>query len=121
MANYKIENVNFEDSAFRRGDKLWNATSLYDFAKMKGYPVLDCPLWALDLSEKVFKLDNTSDFIAQMKRVKKCSLKYPIILDDMGQVADGNHRVCKAMLLGLDTIKAIRLLEMPPADEIINE
>ena len=55
------------------------------------------------------------------KRVNQCSLEYPIILDEVGQIADGYHRLCKAILEGKETIKAIRLLEMPAPDRISEE
>ncbi len=60
-------------------------------------------------------------FIENYKRVEDCSLDYPVILDDEGFIADGNHRLCKAILEGKDTIKAIRLLKMPAPDIKGNE
>jgi len=51
-----------------------------------------------------------------MKRVQNTDLKYPIILDVKGVVADGYHRVAKAILEGKSTIKAYRLKQMPPYD-----
>ena len=53
--------------------------------------------------------------------MQDCSLNYPIILDDCGQIADGYHRLCKAILEGRETIKAIRLEEMPAPDRIEEE
>ena len=38
-----------------------------------------------------------------------------------GQVADGYHRICKAIIEGKTSIKAYRLQEMPPVDEHLNE
>lgn len=112
----KISEMGFGESQYKRGNKVWKAATLYLFAKAKEYPVQDLPLWAVDLSSNMFKLENMKDFIFQCKRVQECSLDYPIILDDFGQIADGNHRICKAILEGKETIKAIRLEEMPAYD-----
>lgn len=118
MAAVKISQMTFGESEFVRGNKVWRAETLYLFAKAKGYPVLDLPLWAVDLTDKAFLADNLSQFIFQCKRVQDCSLDYPIILDDCGQIADGYHRVCKAIIEGRETIKAIRLEAMPAPDRI---
>lgn len=118
MGAVKISQMTFGESEFVRGDKVWKAETLYLFAKAKGYKVRHLPLWAVDLSDKAFSADNLSHFIFQCKRVLDCSLDYPIILDDCGQIADGYHRLCKAILEGRETIKAIRLEEMPAPDRI---
>ena len=113
-----IENITFDRSEFRRGNNVWLAETLYLFAKAKEYPVLDLPLWAIDLSDEPFESRNLKQFIENVKRVNDCSLEYPVILDDCGQIADGYHRLCKAILEGRETIKAIRLEEMPSPDRI---
>lgn len=118
MAAVKISQMTFGESEFVRGNKVWRAETLYLFAKAKGYPVRNLPLWAVDLTDKAFSADNLSQFIFQCKRVQDCSLDYPIILDDCGQIADGYHRVCKAIIEGRETIKAIRLEAMPAPDRI---
>lgn len=112
-----IDDMSFEESEYRRGDKIWKAQTLYDFAKAKEYPVMDMPLWNIDLTDEPFECSQLHNFIFQCKRVCGCSLDYPIILDDVGQIADGYHRLCKAILEGKETIKAIRLLEMPAPDK----
>ena len=113
-----ISRCSFKESEFYRGENVWKAETLYLFAKAKKYPVRDLPLWAVDLSDKAFSCNNLSQFIFQCRRVQETSLEYPIILDDFGQIADGYHRLCKAILEGRKTIKAIRLEEMPAPDRI---
>lgn len=110
--------MSFDESGYTQGVNYWKAQTLYDFAKAKEYPVQDLPLWCLNLSVNPFELDNFNSFIFQVKRVNECSLDYPIILDSDGRIADGYHRVCKAILEGKETIKAIRLEQMPAPDEI---
>lgn len=111
-----IEPMTFKESRYKRGSEVWNVSTLYLFAKAKECPIIDIPLVAFDLSGNGFSIDNTNDFIFQCKRTLDCSLEHPIILDDYGQVADGYHRICKAILEGKETIKAIRLTEMPAYD-----
>ncbi len=117
----KIDKMAFAESQYRRGNKVWKASSLYLFAKAKEYPTFDLPLAAVNLSNMSFDTDNLAQFIFQCKRVSDCSLDYPIILDDFGQIADGYHRACKAILEGRETIKAIRLEEMPTHDFLEEE
>jgi hypothetical protein len=50
--------------------------------------------------------------------ISESSLEYPIIIDPEGRVMDGMHRVCKALIGGLKTIKAVRLPVMPEPDFI---
>lgn len=116
-----IGGMKFEESEFHRGENVWAAETLYLFAKAKEYPVQDLPLWAIDLSDEPFDARDLNSFIFQCRRVQDCSLEYPIILDNYGQIADGYHRLCKAILEGRETIKAIRLEEMPAPDRIKNE
>lgn len=113
--------MSFDESEYHRGNKVWKAQTLYSFAKSKAYPILDMPLWNIDLTIEPFDNGQIHNFVFQCKRVRDCSLDYPIILDDFGQIADGYHRLCKALLEGKETIKAIRLLEMPAPDRIEEE
>ena len=41
--------------------------------------------------------------------IEAADLSYPIILSHDGRVMDGMHRVCKALMSGMETIKAVRL------------
>ena len=50
------------------------------------------------------------------KLINEMSLDHPIIIDLEGRVMDGMHRVCKAFIEGLKTVKAVRLLVMPEPD-----
>ena len=51
--------------------------------------------------------------MGHMKSVNSANLKYPIILDEDGEVMDGRHRIMKAMLENKKTIKAVRFNENP--------
>jgi disulfide oxidoreductase YuzD len=86
--------------------------------KSKDYQPFDLPLACVDTGRLPFALNDLEDFLFQMKRVEDTDLQYPIILDKYGVIADGWHRVAKAIYQGQTTIRAIRLEEMPPVDSI---
>jgi len=51
-------------------------------------------------------------------RIRDADLSRPIILNADGSLMDGGHRLCKALLLGMKTIKAVQFDVMPEPDEI---
>ncbi len=50
--------------------------------------------------------------------IEATNLHYPIILSADGRVMDGMHRVCKAVLLGLTSIEAVRFTTDPAPDYV---
>ena len=52
------------------------------------------------------------------KLMKETDLKFPIILSSNGRVMDGMHRVCKAIIEGRKTIKAVQFSKDPEPDFI---
>lgn len=107
----------FEESRYHRGKKYWMATTLLKAVQDQELEPFDYPVAAYDMSNRYFDLNNMDDFCWQMKRTLEADYKNnPIILDDCGQVADGNHRLCHAILDGESTVKAYRLISMPEPD-----
>jgi hypothetical protein len=45
-----------------------------------------------------------------------CDLTFPVILSSDGRVMDGMHRICKALLQGMDEIEAVRFVNDPEPD-----
>jgi len=102
---------------------------MYETCSINGIDFLSRDLWELAEDEQVFdmplagicidcepwrnSLTNLSDFMFHMKRIESASLDYPIILSPDGIIIDGYHRICKAIMKGLETIKAVRLSVMP--------
>lgn len=113
----KIEVLHLDKSEYKRDKQVWYAQTLIDYCKAKEYKTFDLPLSAVNLSVLMFAVENIADFIFQVRRVENTDLRYPIILDDLGQIADGWHRVCKAILNGDKTIKAVRMESMPAYDK----
>jgi len=45
--------------------------------------------------------------------IYEADLSYPIILSPDGEVLDGSHRMCKALLQGIEELDAVQLTTMP--------
>lgn len=116
-----LGDFSFEESNYCRGNEHWMATTLLRECHRQGLEPFELPLAALDLSKLYFSVSSTDEFVWQMKRCLDSDYDHPIILDNLGQVADGNHRICKALLEGKRTILAYRLQSMPEADFIDND
>lgn len=112
-----ISEVALDENYFTNQDGyVYSAAKLIEHSKK--YEVFDLPLAGIDLRRCCWTMDDMDDFIHHARRCAKADLKYPIILDACGTIADGMHRVAKALVLGHRTIKAIRLQTMPPEDRI---
>lgn len=90
----------------------------YDVARLvdaaKDLPVFDIPLAAIDLNGCDAWRDATlHDAADHMRRVMKADLNIPILLDWNGSIADGRHRIVKALMQGKRTIKARRMTWQP--------
>ena len=111
------ESLSFEESNYRYNKKNWMATTLLKAVHDQELEPFEYPLAAYDMTTLRFDLSNMDMFIYQMKRVLEADYENnPIILDSLGQVADGNHRICHAILDGKRSILAYRLLNMPEPD-----
>lgn len=70
----------------------------------------DMPVAGLDVGSRVWEHKRTlQDLAWHFKRVQDADLSKPIILDWRGHVADGRHRIIKALMEGRETIKAVRM------------
>jgi hypothetical protein len=57
--------------------------------------------------------------VMHINAVLSADLKFPIILDEDGEIMDGRHRLMKAMLNGDETIRVVRFDENPSPCRII--
>lgn len=89
----------------------------YSVAKLlddaKDLPVFDCPLAALNLSGMPWQDSAMFDLAWHVKKCMVADLNEPILLDWWGRIADGRHRVIKAIAQGKRTIKAKRMTWKP--------
>ena len=115
-----VDDFSFEESGYERGKYYWKAQTLYDYVKKNKIKPFKMPLSSFNLGLVYNQFDNNNlyNVIYQIKRVMNCDINKPIILDDVGQVADGMHRVVKAISMDMEYIMAYRLTDMPTPDEI---
>lgn len=110
---YQMKIKNFchsSEQMAKLGRHHWSVARLFVLAKE--LPVMTIPLDHLNVYYKYEKL-TLREFVGHMKSVNDADLKYPIILDEDGEVMDGRHRIMKAMLENKKTIKAVRFEENP--------
>lgn len=116
----KIDKVSLDENYFTNKDGyVYGTAKLIEHSKK--YKEFDLPLAGIDLRRCAWTIEDIDDFIHHAKRCSDAELKYPIILDSCGTIADGMHRIVKAIVIGKTTIKAIRLESMPPYDRFEGE
>lgn len=107
------------EHTFSDGHRVWKVDDLWKASA--DLPVIDLQvdLVVKDIGEEFecyWPIDHMVDFI---RRVIDADLSFPIILTPDGRVADGRHRIFKAMVDGRSTIAARRLPVMPRPIEVI--
>lgn len=85
----------------------WSVARLADAAK--DLEPFEMPLAGIDLDTEIWKGCNIFDLAFHVKKVNEADLSMPIILDWNGSIADGRHRIIKAIIQGKRTIKAVRI------------
>jgi hypothetical protein len=104
------------------GEYVWDVRRLVALAQ--ALPVQRVPLHAIrELDEPYWEHEGGGPFTCRdvadhARLMEQCSLDFPVILSSDGRVMDGMHRVCKALLLGRDTIDAVQFAEDPHPDFI---
>jgi len=58
------------------------------------------------------------DLLAHFTLIEQVDLSYPIILSSNGRLMDGMHRVAKAVMMGLATIRAVQFTVDPEPDYV---
>jgi len=99
-----------EDQMCELGKHAWSVSRLHELARK--LPVMTVPLDHLHVYQKYEKV-TLRELVMHMQAVLDADLRYPIILDEDGELMDGRHRLMKAMLQGKKTIKAVRFDENP--------
>lgn len=92
------------------GNHEWSVPRLFELSK--SLPVMDIPLDHLNVFQK-YKDLTLREMVMHIKAVNDADLNYPIILDEDGELMDGRHRIMKALLNNVKTIKAVRFDENP--------
>lgn len=102
----------------RIGSHHWSVARLFELSR--NLPVMDVPLNHLCVNYCYSNL-NLREMVTHIKAVNDADLEKPIILDEDGDLMDGRHRLMKAMLLGKETIKAVRFEENPTPCKVDGE
>ena len=92
------------------GRHSWSVPRLFELSR--DLPIMDIPINHLNLYYSYSDL-TLRDMVMHMNAVNNADLTKPIILDEDGELMDGRHRLMRAMLLGLETIKAVRFDQNP--------
>lgn len=74
--------------------------------------VMEIPLRHLNIYNKYESL-TLREMVMHFRAVNESDLRYPIVLDEDGEIMDGRHRIMKALLDGHKTIKAVRFDKNP--------
>lgn len=105
------------------GIDAWDVRRLVDLSK-------DLPVYHVDprqfaeLDENHWYFQAVTEptprsILEHVELVLTCDLRHPIILDASGRVMDGMHRICRAILDGVDRIPAVRF-EADPAPDFVD-
>ncbi|MEX1669101.1 hypothetical protein AB4876_09270 [Zhongshania guokunii] len=107
--------VNHKEQMSQLGKHKWHVPRLIELAK--DLEVMDIPLEHMNM---YYKYENLTlrEMVGHMKAVNDADLKYPIIIDEDGEIMDGRHRLMKAILEGESSIKAVRFKENPSPCEV---
>ena len=100
-----------KDQTCTLGGHSWSVSRLIELAR--DLPVMEVPLDHLDVYY-IYKELSLREMVMHMNAVNDADLSKPIILDEDGELMDGRHRLMKAMLLGVKSVKAVRFDENPP-------
>jgi len=62
------------------------------------------------------QIPSPNSILEHIQLIDACDLSYPIILDAQGNVMDGMHRICKALLTDIKEIDAVQFQKDPEPD-----
>ena len=88
----------------------WSVARLIELSK--DLEVFDIPLMHMNIALNYNEM-SLRNMVAHIDAVNRADMSLPIILDEDGEILDGRHRVMKALLLKIETIKAVRFKENP--------
>ena len=99
---------------YENNDGIWSVPRLWRAAW--DLPELQMPVVDLVIRENLHELPHMrlAEMVEYIREVEMSDFSYPIILGPDGRVVDGFHRLTKARVDGLESIKVKLLPEMPP-------
>ena len=103
-----------------QGTLIWDVHRLVELSR--GLPVKKVPLELIpELDQRSWFEEDESpptcrDVARHAKLIQETDLEHPVILGADGRVMDGMHRVCKALIEGCKTVKAVQFEKDPEPD-----
>lgn len=111
LKNMKIKSFyEVNEQMAQLGNHHWSVARLFKLSE--SLPIMEIPIDHLNVYYKYKRL-SLRDMVMHIHAVNNADLSYPIILDEDGELLDGRHRIMKAMLTNVATIKAVRFDENP--------
>jgi hypothetical protein len=111
----KITGCRVDENTFQDGESVWVVTNL--IAKAKDLIPFDLPLSAIYSGSQVWAPVGSAYGIAHhVRRALDVDTSHPIILCQEGFIMDGWHRVLRALIDNVPTIKAVRFEQTPAPD-----
>ena len=99
-----------DEQMCKLGNHHWSVARLIELSK--DLKVMVIPIDHLYLYYKYESL-TLREMVMHMKAVNDADLRYPIIIDEDGEIMDGRHRIMKVLLTGKKSIKAVRFDKNP--------
>lgn len=107
--------VSYKEQMSKVGRHHWKVARLIELSKR--FKVMTVPLDHINIYNTYDEL-SLRDIAMHIMAINNADLKYPIILDEDGEIMDGRHRIIKALVMGKKTIKAVRFDENPEPDQV---
>lgn len=104
---------------YRKGNELYSVARLVD--ETKNLKPFAAPIAALNLSDVIWSDKTIFGIAFEVYKVMEADLSYPIILDWDGEIADGRHRLIKAIAEGKRTIQAVRMTWKIEPDKLLDD
>lgn len=104
------QQYHFRDSP--NGLMAWDVFRLIELSKE--LQVINVPLSEIQELDEAFWYDlggahpTCRNILEHADLINRADLSYPILMCKEGRVMDGMHRVCKAVLIGKSSIKAVK-------------
>jgi len=92
------------------GNHEWSVPRLFELSKE--LEVMEVPLDHINMYYKYSDL-TLRELTGHVVAIQNADLSYPIILDEDGEIMDGRHRLMKAIIEGMETIKVVRFKSNP--------
>jgi len=103
-----------------RGLLAWDVDRLVELSA--GFKAIELPLSEIRELDETFWFDHEEQeptcrrVALHAQLMNETDLSHPIVLSRDGRVMDGMHRVCKALIEGRETIRAVRFNVDPEPD-----